>query len=119
MVDWVAANDEDTLALSVITLGEIQRGIERSRDSTHRGELDSWLRTALIDRFEGRILAIDAEVMRTWGSLYGRLETAGLRLPVMDSLIAATALVHGLTVVTRNVRDFERCGVDVVNPWAP
>jgi predicted nucleic acid-binding protein len=71
----------------------------------------------LVARFEGRLLSIDVEVASTWGRLLGAAERQGKRLPVMDSLIAATAITHNLTVVTRNARDLERCQAKVFNPW--
>ena len=71
----------------------------------------------LVERFTGRILELDLETALCWGRIQGEAEQAGEKLPVMDSLIAATAAAHGLIVVTRNVRDIERCGVKVFNPW--
>ena len=78
----------------------------------------SWVALVLVERFAGRILDIDLETALSWGRLQGEAEQAGEKLPVMDSLIAATAAAHGLVVVTRNVRDMERCKAQVINPWA-
>lgn len=117
VVGWLDAQDEHQLFLSVITLGEIQRGIGRLPASRRRDELDGWLHRDLLTRFAGRLAAIDAEVMLAWGTLVAALEAQGRTLPAMDSLIAATALHNDLSLVTRNERDFDGTGVAVVNPW--
>lgn len=75
------------------------------------------MRRDLAERFGGRLLPIDTHVAARWGVLVGESEKRGIPLPVIDSLLAATALVHGFRIVTRNVRDFERCGVACVNLW--
>ena len=103
----------------MLTLGELQRGISRLPASRKRSRLQTWLDADLRQRFEGRILPIDVAVALRWGEVQARVEAKGTPLPVMDSLIACTALVHGFTVVTRNGEHFERTGVAVVDPWAP
>jgi len=85
--------------------------------STRRTRLQSWVRRDLAERFGGRLLPIDIRTAARWGAITGESEKRGKPLPVIDSLIAATAVVHGLTVVTRNVEDFERCGAACINPW--
>ena len=117
VVNWLDEQDEQTLFLSVLNLGELQKGISKLPDGTKKDELQAWVVLDLVERFTGRILDIDLETALCWGSLQGEAEQAGEKLPVMDSLIAATAAAHGLIVVTRNVRDMERCGVRVCNPW--
>lgn len=117
VVAWVDGCPEESLYLSVLTLGEIEKGVARLPHSTMRTRLAAWLRQDLPDRFAGRILPIDERVAAVWGRLSGESERAGSPLPVIDSLIAATALQHGLTVATRNTRDIERCGASCVNPW--
>jgi len=82
-----------------------------------KDELQAWVTLDLVERFAGRILDIDLETALCWGRLQGEAEQAGEKLPVMDALIAATAAAHGLVVVTRNVKDMERCKARVVNPW--
>lgn len=117
VVAWLDEQDEQALFLSVLTLGELHKGISKLPSSTKKAVLQSWVEHELIDRFNGRILGIDLETARVWGKLQGEAEQVGERLPVIDSLIAVTAKVHGLTVVTRNVGDLERCKARVCNPW--
>ncbi len=117
--DWLAARDEETLFLSAITLGELEKGVAKLPASARKKtQLARWLRSELPERFSNRILPVDAQVAARWGELAGGAAARGKPLPVIDGLIAATALQHNLTVVTRNVRDFERCGVRPFNPWA-
>jgi len=114
---WLERIDEERLFISAITLGEIQRGVERLPDSARKTELLVWMNTALSERFAGRILAVDGSTMLLWGSLTARLEKLGQTMPVMDSLIAATALQHNLIIATRNQADFFAAGVQLINPW--
>ena len=116
VVSWLDEQDEQKLFLSVLNLGELQKGISKLPDGTKKDELQAWVALDLVERFTGRILELDLETALCWGKLQGEAEQAGE--PVMDSLIAATATAHGLVVVTRNVRDIERCKVRVCNPWA-
>jgi toxin FitB len=111
---WFAQRPAGTLYLSVLTLGEIRKGIESLNDPARRRPLLDWLETDLPAFFTGRILPIDAAVADRWGHLTAR---AGRPLPAIDSLLAATALHHGLTLVTRNVRDVEGLGAEVLDPW--
>ncbi len=117
VIAWVDAHDENTLFISAITLGEIQKGISKLQDSSRKETLQSWLSQDLALRFSGRTLFVDNAVALAWGALQGEEQRHNITLPVVDCLIAATARVHSLAVVTRNVRDMERCGVSVVNPW--
>lgn len=117
VVGWLNSCEESSIHLSVITLGELEKGIARLVDGTRRAKLTAWVRRDLVDRFSGRVLTIDTAVAMRWGALVGASEARGVPLPVIDSLIAATALVHDLTVVTRNTEDFDRCGVRCFNPW--
>jgi predicted nucleic acid-binding protein len=117
VVDWLDGQDEQKLFLSVLNLGELQKGISKLPDGAKKDELQAWVALDLVERFTGRILEIDLETALSWGRLQGEAEQAGEKLPVMDSLIAATAAAHGLVVVTRNVKDMERCGAKVCNPW--
>ena len=117
VVSWLDEQDEQTLFLSVLNLGELQKGISRLADGAKEDELQAWVGLDLVERFTGRILDIDLETALYWGKLQGVAEQAGEKLPVMDSLIAATAAAHGLVVVTCNVKDMERCGARVCNPW--
>ncbi|MFZ4766779.1 MAG: type II toxin-antitoxin system VapC family toxin [Roseimicrobium sp.] len=110
---WAEACDDADFFVSVLTLGEIRDGIERQRkrDPAQASALENWLNTT-VKRFEGRIHPVCQAVADRWGKLL-----PGESLPDVDALIAATALEHGLTIATRNVRDFIRCGVPVVNPF--
>ncbi len=117
VVDWLNSIDEEKLFISVITIGEIQRGIERLPDSHRKTELLVWMNTGLLPRFSGRLVPIDPPTMFLWGSLVARLETAGHPVGVMDTLILASALQNNLIIATRNVTDFLPGGVQVINPW--
>jgi toxin FitB len=117
VLNWLDERDEQTLFLTVLTLGELQKGISKLSTGVRKDDLQAWVEHDLIERFEGRILALDLETALLWGKLQGEAELEGEKLPVMDSLIAATAIAHGLAVVTRNVRDIERCQARVFNPW--
>ena len=117
VLEWIDGQDEASLFLSVLTIGELEKGVARLPASARRTRLQSWVRRDLVERFGGRLLPIDTRTAARWGSVSGESEKKGRPLPVIDCLIAATALVHGLTVVTRNIGDFERCGATCVNPW--
>ncbi len=114
---WMESCDEDALFLSVLTLGEIQKGIEKLAPGKRRNVLQSWLDRDLRKRFRGRILDIDPEVAITWARVQASLEKAGTPLPTIDGLLCATALTHNLTVITRNTTDFQPSGVSTYNPW--
>lgn len=117
VLKWIEGQDEGSLYLSVLTIGELEKGVARLPASARRTRLQSWVRRELVDRFGGRLLPVDARTAARWGAMTGESENRGRPLPVIDSLIAATALVHGLTVATRNVEDFTRCGATCFNPW--
>ena len=114
---WLDRQEETSLYLSVLTFGELHKGIGKLPVSPRRDKLQRWVDNDLAERFAGRILPLDLTVSCTWGDLQGMAERGGTRLPVMDSLLAATALVHGLTVATRNTVDLVRCQAMVFNPW--
>lgn len=117
VVDFVDSLDSDEVFLSVITIGEITKGVEKLPKSKRKLELHSWLKENLLVRFDGRIIPLDTKVLMEWGILIARLESTGITLPAIDSLIAATTLTHKLTLVTRNVDDFSETGIEIVNPW--
>jgi predicted nucleic acid-binding protein len=118
VLTWLDEQDEQTLFLSVLTTGELQKGVSRLPSGVRKDDLQGWIEHDLSERFGERILDLDLETSLAWGKLQGEAELKGEKLPVMDSLIAATAIVHGMAVVTRNVKDMERCRARVFNPWA-
>lgn len=117
VVEWLAQVDEDEVFLSVVTFAELRHGIERLPAGRRRRQLDAWLRGELAQRFEGRIALIDGAIADEWGRLVARHEARGRRIDAMDGLIAATAQVHALTLVTRNAADFQLSVKSVLNPW--
>ena len=114
---WLEGTDESLLHLSVLTLGEIRRGIAALSQSRRRATLEAWLDKDLRARFEERILDIDQEVADRWGLLTAAARNSGIVLPVIDGLLAATALEHNLTLVTRDTGQIPSMGVAVFNPW--
>jgi predicted nucleic acid-binding protein len=117
VVDFIDSLDSDDVFLSAITIGEIAKGVEKLPKSNRKQELHSWLKENLIVRFDGRIIPLGTEVLMEWGILIARLESTGITLPAIDSLIAATTLTHKLTLVTRNTDDFSGTSIEIVNPW--
>ena len=118
LVDWARRADEPGLYLSVLSIGEIQRGIARLDDGRRKQDLQHWLEHELLARFSGRILPVELEAALEWGLVGAARERCGRPAPVMDSLIAATAIVHNLVLVTRNQKDFSGYAVKVLNPWS-
>jgi len=114
---WLEEQNPSALYTSVLCIGEIWRGVTTMPGGRRRDALRAWIQSDVHGMFGDRILALTRDIAARWGEMVGRLELDGRRPPTIDSLIAATALVHNLTVVTRNTRDFERCGVPVLNPW--
>ena len=117
VLDWFANTPDEALFLSALTLGEIRKGVEKltsTEDTQRREKLRLWLEHDLRDWFGPRILSIGPDVADHWGRL---LAQAGRPVPAIDSLLAATALHHDLRLVTRNSRDFDYAGLEVVNPW--
>ncbi len=112
---WYAGIPDDDLFLSVLTLGEIRKGIElvRGRDPRQAGALEKWL-GSVEQNYEGRILSIDATIAQAWGRMY-RIRN----VPAVDSLLAATAIVYNLTLVTGNVADVDGLGAMILNPFSP
>ncbi len=117
VVSWISGTSETSLYLSVLTIGEIHKGIEKLPESKKKDRLHKWVNSDLCIRFKNRILDLDLDVSTKWGQIQGKAEQVGKPMPLIDGLIAATALSHDLIVVTRNTKDMEQCGVTLINPW--
>jgi toxin FitB len=117
VLDWLQAHPPLDLALSVLTLGEVEKGISLLAAGTRRDQLETWLRVDLPRQFTGRLLAVDAVVALEWGRLAADGRRSGRELPVVDGLLLATCAAHDLTLVTRNERDCANRGIPVLNPW--
>jgi predicted nucleic acid-binding protein len=118
VVQWMDAREEDSLFVSVVTLGELAKGVEKLPPSERRETLQGWLDWDLPERFAGRLLPVDASVALAWGRMMAEAEARGRAMPVLDALLAATAATRRLVLVTRNLTHFEGCGVKVLNPWS-
>lgn len=119
MLSWLNECDEDRIFVSVVTVAELRHGVERLPSGARRNRLHDWLSEELPTRFEGRLLGVDAHVANIWGLFMTLMQASGRSINVMDACIAAIAKHHRLTLVTRNVRDFEMLKIAVVNPWTP
>jgi predicted nucleic acid-binding protein len=117
VVQWLKAQPVPTLFLSAVTIGEIRKGLIVLPQGRRRTELETWFHTDLLIWFRDRIMPVTHSIADRWGRLDGECELKGIPLNTADGMIAATALVHELTVVTRNVRDFARLDVELFNPW--
>lgn len=117
VVAWLETTAEDDLAISVLTLGEIERGVARLVDAAGRDRLRTWLEHDLRPRFGARLLDVDGDVATTWGRISGEASRLGRSVPAIDGLLVATALQHGLTLVTRNTAHTEGLGAEVLDPW--
>jgi len=115
---WLDSQKEQDLFISLLSLGEIKKGIIKVQESQPQRykRLAIWFKELEL-RFDSRILLVDKPIIDCWSEVCEKSEAQGRRLPVIDSLIAATALVHNLTVVTRNVSDFSYFPVELLNPW--
>ena len=111
---WFSKVKKENLYLSVLTLGEIRKGVDKLADVEKKQKLSIWLEKEIPAWFGERLLTIDAEVADYWGKLQAQSKNP---LPAIDSLLAATALAHNLSLVTRNVGDFRPMGVPIINPW--
>lgn len=114
---WLEASDEQLFHVSVLTLGEIRNGIDSAPPSARRVALESWLSRDLMIRFAGRILGVNQEIADRWGRITAKASVAGRPVPAIDSLLAATALHHNLTLVTRNAKHASATGAPFFNPW--
>ncbi len=117
VINWLSSVDEDRVHLSVITLAELRHGIERMSDEKRRERLEQWVQDELTQRFDGRVIEINARTADVWGRIVAKCQSAGKPIGTMDAFIAATAIVHQFTLVTRNVADFLTADVQLINPW--
>lgn len=116
VIAWFEQIPMDAIFLSVLTLGEIRKGVEKIGNNKRKNTLLIWLEHDLIKMFDARILAISIAVADRWGRLQCQVKRT---VPAIDSLIAATALHHDMTLVTRNINDFLDCpGLEIINPWS-
>lgn len=117
LIHWMQKSSEDQLFLSVLTLGEIQQGIEKLPDGKKKEKISHWFNFELLQRFEGRIISLGEKEALYWGSISGKANAKGHTPPVIDALLAASAACNQLKVVTNDTVHFEKLGVAVVNPW--
>jgi predicted nucleic acid-binding protein len=117
VIRWFSNHKELDLYLSVITIGELRKGIERLPSSKKKHRLNHWINEDLLHRFNNRVLDVTQVEVNQWGKTLAKAESIGRQLPAIDALIAATAIAHDFAVVTRNTKDMEASGVELINPW--
>ena len=113
---WFQTTDRTLMYTPAVVIGEIRKGIVRMPQGLRRNLLEGWLERYRVNYVQ-RIVSFDADVAHSWGTLVGQLQSKGVTLPIIDSQIAATALHHNMTLVTRNVKDMESTGVRLLNPF--
>jgi toxin FitB len=117
VTNWVKAQDNISLYMSVVSVGELRKGITLLPQGKRRAQLEQWFEHYLLPLFADRVLPVTQRVGNRWGVLDAQCQLRGTSVNTADGMIAATALEHNLTLVTRNVRDFERLGVAILDPW--
>lgn len=117
VVKWVADIDEASLFISVLSIGELHKGIEKLPESKKKDILHKWINNDLMERFKNKIIDFDLQTANIWGKIQAKSELLGQALPAIDALIAATGISYDLIVVTRNIKDMEISGVSLLNPW--
>ena len=117
VVSWMKTQNENDLYLSVLTFGEIEKGIKKATNFTRKKNLQLWVENDLKKRFDGRIIPVDLDVSIKWGAIQGAAELIGKPMPAIDGLIAVSGLVHHCVVVTRNTSDMLQSSVELLNPW--
>jgi predicted nucleic acid-binding protein len=117
VLNWISSIDESDLFLSVLTIGEIQKGISKLETNDRKKLLHEWVEKQLVPRFIDRLLEINTAIAKEWGNLCGEAKKKGINLPVIDSLLSASARYHKLIVATRNIDDFKKCSAKIINPW--
>lgn len=118
VVQWISNIEEARLFISVLTIGELHKGIEKLPESRKKSTLHKWLTYDLKKRFKNKIINFDIQTATTWGKIQAKSELLGKTLPAIDGLIVATGLFHDLVIVTRDIKDMKVSGVDLLNPWA-
>jgi predicted nucleic acid-binding protein len=116
LLEWIKNTPSERLFLSVLTIGEIRKGIAKLPSSRKKASLSEWLNT-LIEDYKDRILPVDLIASENWGEMQCSAEKNGLSLPTIDGLIASIARTHNLVLVTRNESDFQGCNIPLFNPW--
>ena len=117
VINYLLELNEENLYLSVITIGEIQAGIEKLAKSKKKEQLSHWLENDLLHRFKNKIVTIDTKIMLQWGVINSKLKSIGKPLPIIDSLIGATAQSKNFTLLTRNEKDFKNLDIEIINPF--
>ena len=118
VLTWLHGLDEDRTFISIVSIAEIRRGVALMDSGRKRDALDEWLAHDLPQRFENRIILVEVPVALAWGDLMALAKRSGRGLASIDGLIAATAFAHNFTLATRNTKDFEGFGIDIIDPWA-
>lgn len=119
VVEWARNVDEDRTYISAVTFGELRRGVALLAEGRRKTELDVWIRHDLRNRFDDHILDVTPTIAEAWGELMAKARIRGIGLHPIDAFFAATARVHELALVTRNMKDFSTLDIDLVNPWLP
>lgn len=117
VIKWLLEREEGLFYVSALSFGEIKKGIEKVSESKKKEKLENWFQDFLLPRFWHKIITLDGKVANEWGQLMAQVEMKGRSLPVIDSLIAATALAHQLKIVTRKTKDFDGLQIPIINPW--
>ncbi len=117
VIRWLAEADEDRVFISVISIAEVSRGVEQMPKGGRRDRIKGWLNEELPVRFQGRVVPVDAPIAQQWGVTFEQARRSGSTIGAMDAFLAATAAVRGLTLVTRNTRDFGRLRIPLFDPW--
>jgi len=117
VIGWISAIEETSLFLSVLTFGEIHKGIEKLPRSKKKDQLHKWVNSDLRERFKNRIIGLDLLTATKWGQIQGKAELSGKPMSLIDGLISATAIINDLIIITRNTKDMEQSGATLFNPW--
>jgi predicted nucleic acid-binding protein len=117
VLTWLHELDEDRTFISIVSIAEIRRGVALMDKGRKQEALDKWLTDDLPQRFENRIIPVEGLVARAWGDLMALAKRSGRGLASMDGMIAATAVAHQLSLATRNTKDFEGLGINIIDPW--